>query len=133
MCSNLAVILMRGLQKIQSDTRGNPLYQETPEHWMRACAKTRGIPWPLASSINRKQNVLYLGVRKGLEDAGFDLNFLFHWPVGPVGRVIPAHQWSTEDFTDPKLRSLLRENVSLAPTNVQQITLAYFITLVKVK
>ena len=26
MCSNLAVILMRGLQKIQSDTRGNPLY-----------------------------------------------------------------------------------------------------------
>ena len=62
MCSNLAVILMRGLQKIQSDTRGNALYQETPEHWMRACAETRGIPWLLASSINRKQNVLYLGI-----------------------------------------------------------------------
>ena len=32
--------------------------------------------------------------------SGFDLNFLFHWPAGPV---IPAHQWSTEGFTDSKL------------------------------
>ena len=32
--------------------------------------------------------------------AGFDLNLLFHWPARPV---ISAHQWSTEDFTDPKL------------------------------
>ena len=31
---------------------------------------------------------------------GFDLNFLFHWPAGPV---ISAHWWSTEDFIDPKL------------------------------
>ena len=64
------------------------------------------------------------------EMVGSDLNFLFHWPAGLV---IPAHQWSTEDFTDPKLRSLLGENISVAPANVQQITQAYFITLVKVK
>ena len=31
---------------------------------------------------------------------GFDLNLLFHWPAGPV---ISEHQWSTQDFTDPKL------------------------------
>ena len=36
--------------------------------------------------------------------------FLFHWPAGPV---IPAHQWSIEDFTDPKLRSLLGENIGV--------------------
>ena len=71
----------------------------------------------------------YLLWTKVSHDPGFGLNFLFHWPAGPV---IPAHQWSTEDFADPKLRSLLGENISVAPANVQQITQALWLTSAKV-
>ena len=75
----------------------------------------RGISYNMTTAQVVKMSATTNSLSK--DYPGFDLNFLFHWPAGPV---IYQH------ISGP-------QKISLAPANIQWITQAYFLNLVKVK